>query len=247
MAAERLTDDQWQFRKAPQAAWRFLQDEAGRRRRSPAWSTARASSSTAGVRRRRRAARSTAAALEAGERPLDWKPDVCWQLPLRLRGAHRRPRPRHSRCASGSAATGARAASSSTGGAPRTPDAFVGHKPVYDHDARRDRRAGRRAGVRHARAWLIEREPAERAASPTAVYAAPALRSAALDGLLNFARGRPKAALRRHSLGQRLRRRRSCSASTRLRMRSCRRGHLDELVVGDELDGGLQRVDRAAA
>lgn len=24
------------------------------------------------------------AALEAGERPIDWKPDVCWQLPLRL-------------------------------------------------------------------------------------------------------------------------------------------------------------------
>lgn len=24
------------------------------------------------------------AAMEAGERPLDWKPDVCWQLPLRL-------------------------------------------------------------------------------------------------------------------------------------------------------------------
>ena len=24
------------------------------------------------------------AALEAEERPLDWKPDVCWQLPLRL-------------------------------------------------------------------------------------------------------------------------------------------------------------------
>ena len=24
------------------------------------------------------------AALELGERPLDWKPDVCWQLPLRL-------------------------------------------------------------------------------------------------------------------------------------------------------------------
>ena len=23
-------------------------------------------------------------AVEAGERPLDWKPDVCWQLPLRL-------------------------------------------------------------------------------------------------------------------------------------------------------------------
>lgn len=24
------------------------------------------------------------AALEAGERPLDWKPDVCWQVPIRL-------------------------------------------------------------------------------------------------------------------------------------------------------------------
>ena len=24
------------------------------------------------------------AALDAGDRPLDWKPDVCWQLPLRL-------------------------------------------------------------------------------------------------------------------------------------------------------------------
>ena len=24
------------------------------------------------------------AALEVGERPLDWKPNVCWQLPLRL-------------------------------------------------------------------------------------------------------------------------------------------------------------------
>jgi len=27
------------------------------------------------------------AAVEAGERPLDWKPDVCWQLPLRLEHA----------------------------------------------------------------------------------------------------------------------------------------------------------------
>ena len=24
------------------------------------------------------------ATLEAGERPMDWKPNVCWQLPLRL-------------------------------------------------------------------------------------------------------------------------------------------------------------------
>ena len=30
------------------------------------------------------------AALDAGERPLDWKPEVCWQLPLRLEDEHRR-------------------------------------------------------------------------------------------------------------------------------------------------------------
>ena len=60
------------------------------------------------------------AALEAGERPLDWKPNVCWQVPIRARAPHRRQRPRHvAACASGSAATGATAATSSTGGAPR--------------------------------------------------------------------------------------------------------------------------------
>jgi hypothetical protein len=72
------------------------------------------------------------AALEAGERPLDWKPDVCWQLPLRridtvddsgqvvstLREWKRRD-------------WGA-------GGAEfhwwctDAPDAFVGHRPVYE-------------------------------------------------------------------------------------------------------------------
>ena len=28
------------------------------------------------------------AAIEAGERPLDWKPNVCWQVPLRLEHSH---------------------------------------------------------------------------------------------------------------------------------------------------------------
>ncbi len=35
------------------------------------------------------------AALDAGERPLDWKPDVCWQLPAAPAREHRRPRLRH--------------------------------------------------------------------------------------------------------------------------------------------------------
>ena len=44
----------------------------------------RASSSTAPASRAASAARCTSRALEAGERPMDWKPNVCWQLPLRL-------------------------------------------------------------------------------------------------------------------------------------------------------------------
>jgi hypothetical protein len=35
------------------------------------------------------------AALEAGERPLDWKPNVCWQVPIRLEHATDESRPRH--------------------------------------------------------------------------------------------------------------------------------------------------------
>ena len=71
------------------------------------------------------------AALEAGERPLDWKPDVCWQLPCAWSRPPttraRSPRP----CVSGSAATGARAAPSSTGGAPRPPRPSWAAAPVY--------------------------------------------------------------------------------------------------------------------
>jgi hypothetical protein len=47
------------------------------------------------------------AALEAGERPLDWKPDVCWQLPLRL----------------------VESTDETTGQV--TPEAFTAHEPVY--------------------------------------------------------------------------------------------------------------------
>ena len=57
------------------------------------------------------------AALEAGERPLDWKPDVCWQLPLRLEHSTDENGHVTSRCASGSGGTGVRGERTSTGGA----------------------------------------------------------------------------------------------------------------------------------
>ena len=57
----------------------------GRRRHAPrAWSTAPASSSTARASPAAPAAPCTRPRWAAGERPLDWKPEVCWQLPLRL-------------------------------------------------------------------------------------------------------------------------------------------------------------------
>ena len=72
------------------------------------------------------------AALEAGERPLDWKPNVCWQLPLRLE-AHTDE--------NGRITNVLRAwdrADWGEGGAhfhwwcTEDPEAFVGHRPVVD-------------------------------------------------------------------------------------------------------------------
>ncbi len=79
---ERLTDDQWQFRN------KAAKDGPTRRTRSGQWVTRVHQGACimlnrpdfpggAGCALHR-------AALEAGEQPLDWKPDVCWQLPLRL-------------------------------------------------------------------------------------------------------------------------------------------------------------------
>ena len=48
------------------------------------WSTEPASSSTARAGPAVPAAPCTRPRWAAGERPIDWKPDVCWQLPLRL-------------------------------------------------------------------------------------------------------------------------------------------------------------------
>ena len=82
-AAKRLTDDDWQFRKETrEAGGAITKNEDGD------WVTAQIDDACcflnrpdfeggAGCALQR-------AAMAAGERPMDWKPDVCWQLPLRL-------------------------------------------------------------------------------------------------------------------------------------------------------------------
>jgi hypothetical protein len=81
-AAARLTKDQWQYRaKAKRGGWVTTDTEGVRVTRlvggaciflnRPGFPTG------AGCALHH-------AALQVGERPMDWKPDVCWQLPLRL-------------------------------------------------------------------------------------------------------------------------------------------------------------------
>jgi hypothetical protein len=71
------------------------------------------------------------AALDAGERPLDWKPDVCWQLPLRLHETT----DEHGYVTSTLREWKRR--DWGPGGdefhwwCTEAPDAFVGHRPVY--------------------------------------------------------------------------------------------------------------------
>ncbi|MEY3618309.1 MAG: hypothetical protein RL726_1007 [Actinomycetota bacterium] len=73
------------------------------------------------------------AAMEAGERPLDWKPNVCWQLPIRLE---------HHTDTSGWVTTFVREWKRRDWGndgddlhwwCTDTPDAFVGKEPVYKY------------------------------------------------------------------------------------------------------------------
>jgi len=81
--AERLTDEQWQFkRKAEKAGGPIHRNDDGE------WVTRQADDACIFLNRPDHPGGSGCAlhraALEHGERPLDWKPDVCWQLPLRL-------------------------------------------------------------------------------------------------------------------------------------------------------------------
>ncbi len=81
-AASRLTAEQWQFRKkAEQAGGPVRRTRSGEivsrlTRDACIFLNRPGFAGGAGCALHR-------AALEAGEEPLDWKPDVCWQLPLR--------------------------------------------------------------------------------------------------------------------------------------------------------------------
>ncbi len=80
-AANRLTAVQWQHRAKGRRGGFLLTDEAGAR-------VTRQVDGACIFLNRPGYARGPGCALhvgalDAGERPLDWKPDVCWQLPLR--------------------------------------------------------------------------------------------------------------------------------------------------------------------
>jgi hypothetical protein len=82
VAADRLTSGQWQLRKkARKGGWLTTDDDGSRITRLVDGACIFLNRPDApggpGCALHR-------AALEAGERPMDWKPDVCWQLPLRL-------------------------------------------------------------------------------------------------------------------------------------------------------------------
>jgi hypothetical protein len=79
--AKRLTDDNWQFRsKAGDKFWRTRgTDDTTTRLVQDACIFLNRPGFAEGA-----GCALHLAALQAGERPLDWKPTVCWQLPLRI-------------------------------------------------------------------------------------------------------------------------------------------------------------------
>jgi hypothetical protein len=82
-AAARLTDDEWQFRKRG-LRYGFLAKD-----KETGDTTTRVVEGACIFLNRPDFPRGAGCALHvgalrAGERPMDWKPDVCWQLPLRL-------------------------------------------------------------------------------------------------------------------------------------------------------------------
>ncbi len=78
-----LTDDEWQYRRrAAKKGGPFKQNKEG------AWVTRRVDGACIFLNREDHPSGPGCAlhakALRLGERPLDWKPDVCWQVPIRL-------------------------------------------------------------------------------------------------------------------------------------------------------------------
>ena len=80
--SERLTAEQWQFKaEADRDGWMSTDEDGTRitRVHEGACIFANRPGFSGGI-----GCALHAAALGVGERPIDWKPDVCWQLPLRL-------------------------------------------------------------------------------------------------------------------------------------------------------------------
>ena len=132
-------------RPAAGAAWSAPSRTAPR---SPAWSRGRASSSTGPASRAGPGCALHRAALARGQAPLELKPDVCWQLPLRREDTTDERRPRHlDDHPVGPPPLGRRRRRSSTGGAPRRRKRSAGRRPVYESMAGELTRHGRRRDV----------------------------------------------------------------------------------------------------
>lgn len=82
-SSARLTDDQWQFKKVAQKiGWLDTDPDTGdqvTRVHEDACIFLNRPGFSAGA-----GCALHVGALAAGERPMDWKPDVCWQVPVRL-------------------------------------------------------------------------------------------------------------------------------------------------------------------
>ncbi|MGA7758314.1 MAG: hypothetical protein WBL31_08980 [Ilumatobacteraceae bacterium] len=133
--AERLTPDQWQFHRKGHGKKGYLADGEPEADGTPVTLTRRVDDACiflnrvgfeGGV-----GCALHIAALEADERPMDWKPSVCWQVPLRLE---------HSTDESGHVTSRLREWKRRDWGEGGTefgwwcteePDAFVGAEPLY--------------------------------------------------------------------------------------------------------------------
>lgn len=72
------------------------------------------------------------AALEAGERPLDWKPEVCWQLPLRREDAEQADGRITSTVTQWDRRHWGEGGEDFHWWCTESPEAFVGRRPVYE-------------------------------------------------------------------------------------------------------------------
>jgi hypothetical protein len=127
--AERLTPEQWQHLRQGQRRGMWKTDKAGDRvtrmvdgacvfLNRPGWVTGPGCALHQ-------------AALDNGERPLDWKPNVCWQLPLRREDAEDGEGHVTSTIRQWDRKHWGDGGSEFHWWCTESPDAFVGSKPVY--------------------------------------------------------------------------------------------------------------------